>query len=260
MHFYFVFHEHGLSFQAAICSPAYKVREFSITDACPYSISLSWTPADDVQASTADAKDEDAGESAQGDSTVVFKQQCPIPATKQLKFYRKTDFTLTASYSHPDGMHIVNPLIGTFKITDVVPSPPDDTAQVRIKMRVNANGIFTVSTASVMERVEKEVEVPLEGEKSATSKSPDSAESEANKMETDPPAEGEKGGDQTANAAGPEPMEADSSETPSASAPAKPKVRIEKKTFLKPRDVPVKSSTPQLSPEQVLEFSEFHVS
>nr|CUU98592.1 hypothetical transcript [Hymenolepis microstoma] len=244
----------GCAFMAAICSPAYKVREFSITDACPYSISLSWTPSlEDVQAV---AKDEDPSESALGDSTVVFKQQCPIPATKQLKFYRKSDFTLTASYSHPDGMHIVNPLIGTFKITDVVPSPPDDTAQVRIKMRVNANGIFTISAASVMERVEKEVEVPIEEKpaaKDSTTAAPVSAPSEvkvesgtsSDKAETTPapPAESQ-------------PMEEDSNGV--APVVSKPNVRIEKKMFLKPRDVPVKSTTTQLSQQQLLEFTDFH--
>ncbi|KAM3176602.1 hypothetical protein ACTXT7_006223 [Hymenolepis weldensis] len=243
----------GCAFMAAICSPAYKVREFSITDACPYSISLSWTPSsEDVHVA---AKDEDPSESAQGDSTVVFKQQCPIPATKQLKFYRKSDFTLTASYSNPDGMHIINPLIGSFRITDVVPSPPDDTAQVRIKVRVNANGIFTISTASVMERVEKEVEVPIEEEKPAAAKDAKIAAPAPVKVDTDIPSESEKA-ESTPAAAEPQPMEADSNDA--APVPSKPNMRIEKKIFLKPRDVPVKSTTMQLSQEQLLEFTDFH--
>ncbi|VDN96877.1 unnamed protein product [Rodentolepis nana] len=246
----------GCAFMAAICSPAYKVREFSITDACPYSISLSWTPSlEDVQTA---AKDEDPSESALGDSTVVFKQQCPIPATKQLKFYRKSDFTLTASYSNPDGMHIVNPLIGTFRITDVVPSPPDDTAQVRIKMRVNANGIFTISTASVMERVEKEVEVPIEEEqtvKDSGTAAPVPPPSEV-KVETNISSQSDKAEPTPAAPAESQPMEADSNEV--APVTAKPNVRIEKKTFLKPRDVPVKSTTMQLSQQQLLEFTDFH--
>lgn len=154
-------------------------------------------------------------------------------------------------------MHIINPLIGTFRITDVVPSPPDDTAQVRIKVRVNANGIFTISTASVMERVEKEVEVPIEEEKPAAAKDAKIAAPAPVKVETDIPSESEKA-ESTPAAAEPQPMEADSNDA--ATVPSKPTVRIEKKVFLKPRDVPVKSTTMQLSQEQLLEFTDFHVS
>lgn len=37
----------SLSFQCAILSPAFKVREFCITDLVPYSITLRWKALDD---------------------------------------------------------------------------------------------------------------------------------------------------------------------------------------------------------------------
>ena len=232
-------------FQAAICSPAFKVREFSYVDACPYSISLHWKPTDELMDAV---KDDDASEVARGSSMEVFKYLSSIPASKQLRFYRKSNFTLTASYSHSDGLHIANPLIGTFTITEVIPTPPDNIAQVRLKARVNSNGIFTISNAVVMQRVEKEVEVPIEEPKAEASVDVNTKE---DKMETDTQ-------EQKVEEASDRPAPADTS-VPTPPAPAKPATRIEKKVVLRPRDIPVEAITSQLSNEQLLEFSDFHV-
>lgn len=193
-------------------------------------------------------KDDDAGEITKGSCMEVFKHLANFPASKQLKFYRKSDFALTASYSHPDGLHISDPVIGQFTITNVVPTPPDNLAQVRLKARVNSNGIFTISNAVVMERIEKEVEVPVEEPRPESMAVPVLANDA--KMDTDsqPPVV------ENAEANG------EASAATANMAPEKPSTRVEKKVVLRPKDVPIETTTSQLTNEQLLEFTDFQVS
>ena len=44
----------------------------------------------------------------------------------------------------------------------VYPLPSGESSKVKVKVRVNLHGIFYVSSAMIIERVEKEVEVPKE--------------------------------------------------------------------------------------------------
>ncbi|VDD74042.1 unnamed protein product [Mesocestoides corti] len=231
----------GCALQAAICSPAFKVREFSIVDACPYSISLHWKPTDELLESV---NDDGAGELAKGTTTEVFKHLANFPSSKQLKFYRKGDFTLTACYSNPESLHIANPSIGTFKITNVVPTPPDSLCQVRIKARVNSNGIFTISNAVIMDRVEKEVDVPAEDSKAETTASAVTAQTKMDAVSeasvvNEPPKP-------------PAAAVAPTTDTGAEQLPAK-----QKKVVLRPRDIPVEATTSHLSHEQLLEFTDF---
>ncbi|EUB56345.1 heat shock protein [Echinococcus granulosus] len=225
------------------------IREFSIVDACPYSISLHWKPTDGV---VEVERDEDAGEVAKDNSCEIFKHLSSVPASKKLTFYRKSDFALTASYSHPEGLHIGDSRIGSFLIKDIVPTPPDNCCQVRIKARVNSNGIFTICNACVMERVEKEVEVAIEDPKPEASTVANAIETDM-ETETQPPnTEGAVEQPPTGGAA--------SSTTETAVAnqsPSQPKTRMEKKIVLRPRDVAVEATTLQLPHAQLVEFTEF---
>uniref|UniRef100_A0A2K5S954 Heat shock protein family A (Hsp70) member 4 n=1 Tax=Cebus imitator TaxID=2715852 RepID=A0A2K5S954_CEBIM len=73
----------GCALQCAILSPAFKVREFSITDVVPYPISLRWnSPAEE---GSSDCE--------------VFSKNHAAPFSKVLTFYRKEPFTLEAYYS-----------------------------------------------------------------------------------------------------------------------------------------------------------------
>lgn len=199
--------------------------------------------------------DKDAGEIVQGTSLEIFEHLSSIPASKHVRFSRKGDFTLTAKYSHPEGLHIENSLIGTFRITNVIPTPPDTCCVVRVKVRMNSNGIFTISSADVMEKVEKEVEVPIDDPKPENSTV---ANADGCKMETETqPSEAE-------GTVEPPPTAGASSGTAEAPAvnqpPTKPKTRIEKKVVLRPRGVPVEPKTFQLSQDRLLEFTDFQVS
>uniref|UniRef100_A0A7N6FM73 Heat shock protein 4b n=1 Tax=Anabas testudineus TaxID=64144 RepID=A0A7N6FM73_ANATE len=130
----------GCALQCAILSPAFKVREFSITDIVPYPVSLKWHSA-------------------------VFPKNHAAPFSKVLTFYRKEPFSLEAYYNCPKELPYPDPTIGQFLIQKVVPQASGESSKVKVKVRVNIHGIFSVSSASLVE-VQKsdETEEPMETE------------------------------------------------------------------------------------------------
>uniref|UniRef100_A0A8C6KN35 Heat shock protein 4b n=1 Tax=Nothobranchius furzeri TaxID=105023 RepID=A0A8C6KN35_NOTFU len=153
----------GCALQCAILSPAFKVREFSITDVVPYPISLKWHSAAEEGLSDCE----------------VFPKNHPAPFSKVLTFYRKEPFTLEAYYSNPSELPYPDPTIGQFVIQKVVPQASGESSKVKVKVRVNIHGIFSVSSASLVE-VQKsdEGEEPMETEQA-------SDKDAENKMQTD---------------------------------------------------------------------------
>uniref|UniRef100_A0A1A8MCT6 Heat shock protein 4b n=1 Tax=Nothobranchius pienaari TaxID=704102 RepID=A0A1A8MCT6_9TELE len=153
----------GCALQCAILSPAFKVREFSITDVVPYPISLKWHSAAEEGLSDCE----------------VFPKNHPAPFSKVLTFYRKEPFTLEAYYSNPSELPYPDPTIGQFVIQKVIPQASGESSKVKVKVRVNIHGIFSVSSASLVE-VQKsdEGEEPMETEQA-------SDKDAENKMQTD---------------------------------------------------------------------------
>ncbi|XP_014855560.1 PREDICTED: heat shock 70 kDa protein 4-like [Poecilia mexicana] len=139
----------GCALQCAILSPAFKVREFSITDVVPYPISLKWHSAAEEGLSDCE----------------VFPKNHAAPFSKVLTFYRKEPFSLEAYYSSPNELPYPDPTIGQFVIQKVVPQASGESSKVKVKVRVNIHGIFSVSSASLVE-VQKsdETEEPMETE------------------------------------------------------------------------------------------------
>uniref|UniRef100_A0AAX7UXZ3 Heat shock protein 4b n=1 Tax=Astatotilapia calliptera TaxID=8154 RepID=A0AAX7UXZ3_ASTCA len=154
----------GCALQCAILSPAFKVREFSITDAVPYPISLKWHSAAEDGVSDCE----------------VFPKNHAAPFSKVLTFYRKEPFSLEAYYSSPNELPYPDPTIGQFMIQKVVPQASGESSKVKVKVRVNIHGIFSVSSASLVE-VQKsdEAEEPMETEQAADK------DGEQSKMQTD---------------------------------------------------------------------------
>merc|ERR1739838_654483 len=141
----------GCALQCAILSPAFKVREFSITDVVPYNISLKWNSAAEEGCSDCE----------------VFPKNHAAPFSKVLTFYRREPFSLEAYYSCPAELPYPDPTIGQFVIQKVVPQASGESSRVKVKVRVNVHGIFSVSSASLVE-VQKsdETEEPMETEQS----------------------------------------------------------------------------------------------
>ncbi|KAH1187027.1 heat shock protein 105 kDa [Mauremys mutica] len=130
----------GCALQCAILSPAFKVREFSVTDAVPFPISLMWnTEADDTEG-----------------VHEVFSRNHAAPFSKVLTFYRKGPFELEAFYSDPNGVPYPETKIGRYVVQNVAAQKDGERSKVKVKVRVNTHGIFSVSTASMVEQVKAE--------------------------------------------------------------------------------------------------------
>ncbi|XP_034739456.1 heat shock 70 kDa protein 4b isoform X1 [Etheostoma cragini] len=158
----------GCALQCAILSPAFKVREFSITDVVSYPISLKWHSAAEEGLSDCE----------------VFPMNHAAPFSKVLTFYRKEPFSLEAYYNNAADLPYPDPTIGQFLIQKVVPQASGESSKVKVKVRVNIHGIFSVSSASLVE-VQKsdETEEPMETEQ-ANGKD-EEVQPNTNKMQTD---------------------------------------------------------------------------
>ncbi|XP_034051396.1 heat shock 70 kDa protein 4L isoform X2 [Thalassophryne amazonica] len=137
----------GCALQCAILSPAFKVREFSITDVVPFPITLRWkSPTDDG-----------LGECE------VFSKNHAAPFSKVITFHKKEPFDLEAFYSNPQELPYPDHRIGWFSVQNVVPQPDGDSSKVKVKVRVNIHGIFSVSCASLIEKQKGEdMQIDLE--------------------------------------------------------------------------------------------------
>ncbi|XP_030642084.1 heat shock 70 kDa protein 4L [Chanos chanos] len=132
----------GCALQCAILSPAFKVREFSITDVVPFPITLRWKSP----------TDESFGECE------VYSKNHAAPFSKIITFHKKEPFDLEAFYSCPQELPYPDSRIGRFTVQNVVPQPDGDSSKVKVKVRVNLHGIFSVSSASLIEKQKGETD------------------------------------------------------------------------------------------------------
>ncbi|XP_039718031.1 heat shock protein 105 kDa [Pteropus medius] len=157
----------GCALQCAILSPAFKVREFSITDAVPFPISLVWSH---------DSEDTEGVHE-------VFSRNHAAPFSKVLTFLRSGPFELEAFYSDPQSVPYPEAKIGRFVVQNVSAQKDGEKSRVKVKVRVNSHGIFTISTASMVEKVPTEdselpsVEADVEGQSQRPPENPDSEKS-----------------------------------------------------------------------------------
>ncbi|KAM9674677.1 heat shock protein 105 kDa isoform 2-T2 [Dama dama] len=169
----------GCALQCAILSPAFKVREFSVTDAVPFPISLVWSH---------DSED------AEGVHE-VFSRNHAAPFSKVLTFLRSGPFELEAFYSDPQGVPYPEAKIGRFIVQNVSAQKDGEKSRVKVKVRVNTHGIFTISTASMVEKVpaeENEVS-SLEADMDCQNqRPPENPDAEANEKKVDQPPEAKK--------------------------------------------------------------------
>ncbi|XP_063161781.1 heat shock protein 105 kDa [Candoia aspera] len=130
----------GCALQCAILSPAFKVREISITDAVTFPISLMWST-----------------EFEEGDGIhEVFSRHHPAPFSKVLTFYRKGPLELQAFYSDLSSVPYPEKKIGKYIIQNIATQNDGEKTKVKVKVRINTHGIFSVSTASMVEQMKTE--------------------------------------------------------------------------------------------------------
>ncbi|KAI5065278.1 hypothetical protein GOP47_0019973 [Adiantum capillus-veneris] len=142
----------GCALQCAMLSPTFRVRDFEVQDAFPFSICLAWKGAA--------PESEEGGFTGEAScSSVVFPKGNPVPSTKMLTFYRAGTFQVDALYADmqdlPPGtpQKINTVTIGPFKPTKA------EKAKIKVKIRLNLHGIVSVESATMIE--EEEVEIPV---------------------------------------------------------------------------------------------------
>ncbi|MCJ8740494.1 hypothetical protein PDJAM_G00059770 [Pangasius djambal] len=155
----------GCALQCAILSPAFKVREFSITDVVPYPISLKWNSAAEEGLSESVSIS-----SSHRDESFLFIPLCysKVP-TFSLKWHE---------IIFSDAAGKISGYERQFTIQKVLPQASGECSKVKVKVRVNVHGMFSVSSASLVEVLKApEGEEPMEMDTAA--------KEEENKMQVD---------------------------------------------------------------------------
>lgn len=135
----------GCTLMCAILSPTFRVKEFKIEDCQPYPITLSWQGAPN-----------------EDNEVEVFSRWNVIPSTKMLSFYKKEPLTVEARYSYPNDIPFSESRIGQYTIEKIQPQPDGTPSKIKVKVRLNRNGIFDVTQAALIETIEEAVEEPME--------------------------------------------------------------------------------------------------
>lgn len=124
----------GAAMQCAILSPAFRVREFAMKDSQPYRINITWQ-----------------GGAPEGGESDVFGERDEVPFSKVITLYRNDTFQLNAQYANPNCIPHETRTIGSWRVSGVRPAANGDPSKVKVKVRVNPNGIFSVCSATMSE-------------------------------------------------------------------------------------------------------------
>lgn len=145
----------GGALQCAILSPAVRVRDFSVTDIQPFSVMLAFD-----------------NENGQRTDMEVFPAHHAAPFSRLLTIYRRDPFAITLYYADPSPC--VDPFIGKFRkhynfvrifindslfagewqVKDIKPSATGEAQEVKVKVRINHNGLLLVASAQMVEKKE----------------------------------------------------------------------------------------------------------
>ncbi|KAK4472025.1 hypothetical protein MN116_005400 [Schistosoma mekongi] len=232
----------GCAFQAAICSPAFKVKDFNVVEPCLYPIEIQ---LDREEGSEQCMQTEEIGGAitTQGkDMRIeVFPFLHPIPSSRQIFLTRHGAFTLEARYANKEGLPNGNVVIGTFRIGDASQMFAEPR-KIRLKLRMNTHGIFNISQAQLVEEYEKEVEVSVSEDNPVV----DGPANSTKEMTT-----AANGDNENLNPS------ADNGQTKTHdSTSPKKKTVLRKKKFTKYHDLSIEVSNMQFSTKQLNEFSE----
>ncbi|VDC07564.1 unnamed protein product [Peniophora sp. CBMAI 1063] len=149
----------GATFTCATLSPVFRVKDFSMIDTTYYPIKLQWQ--------------RDPGDGDDEPELIVFPQRNNVPSTKILTFSRKDTFEVEAAYAEPSLLPgSINPWIGKVTVKGVQPTETGDFVNVKLKTRLNHNGLLSFEEAYTETVEEREVEAApaAEGEAPAAPK------------------------------------------------------------------------------------------
>lgn len=125
----------GCALQCAMLSPIFRVREYEVQDAFPFSIRFS----------------SDKGPVCTLLNGALLQKQQPFPSVKILRLHRTRMFHMEACYADlselPPGVSsdISNFMIGPFEASQM------EATKVKVRVQLNIHGIVTIVSASLLE-------------------------------------------------------------------------------------------------------------
>ncbi|VDP32324.1 unnamed protein product [Schistosoma mattheei] len=232
----------GCAFQAAICSPAFKVKDFTVIEQCLYPIIIQFDQEEGSE-QCMQTEEIDGTLTTQGKNMCieVFPFLHPIPSSRQIVLLRHGVFTLEARYANKDSLPNQNIVIGTFRIGDAS-QVFTEPRKIKLKMRMNTHGIFNISQAQLIEEYEKEVEVSVSEDNPVVDGPPNS------KQEVTTASNGDT---ESQNP----PVDSNQTNMQDSTSPKK-KTVMKKKKFTKYHDLSIEVSNMQFTTKQLNEFCE----
>ena len=89
-------------------------------------------------------------------SAEVFTKNNPIPSPKMITFNRGDSIEITAQYgAHPALPSDQNLLIGKYLIANIPQASQDTSPKVRVKVKLDINGIFNLESAQFVESIDQ---------------------------------------------------------------------------------------------------------
>lgn len=232
----------GCALQCAILSPTFRVRDFSITDCQLYPITLSWVPQNQM--------DEES-------RIEVFPQFHQIPSSKMLTFFRKEPFVLTAFYSNPANLPFPNAELGQWKVNNVGPQANGDSSKVKVKVRINGSGIFSVAGATMYEKIEggdsdeKEEGMDVDNEKETSGTQVANGPNDEGAMQTDGSEKSPDGTNVDRSPKSPNQENSPTAENKEGDKDKGENKKGTKKNKVKAIELPIESTVPQISKEML---------
>ena len=140
----------GCALQAAMLSPMFKVREFSVTDYTHHPISVSWISG--AAPEPEDMDDTTPHTAGVTKSVTVFPRKSAMNVAKVLTFYRNGPFDITAEYADADVLPAgTSPLLGKYHLA--VPASSENL-KIKVRAKLSIHGTFSVENAYVVETEE----------------------------------------------------------------------------------------------------------
>ncbi|RTG84889.1 heat shock 70kDa protein 4 [Schistosoma bovis] len=227
---------------AAICSPAFKVKDFTVIEQCLYPIIIQFDQEEGSE-QCMQTEEIDGTLTTQGKNMCieVFPFLHPIPSSRQIVLLRHGVFTLEARYANKDSLPNQNIVIGTFRIGDAS-QVFTEPRKIKLKMRMNTHGIFNISQAQLIEEYEKEVEVSVSEDNPAVDGPPNSKEEVTTASNGDTESQNP-------------PVDSNQTNMQDSTSPKK-KTVMKKKKFTKYHDLSIEVSNMQFTTKQLNEFCE----
>jgi len=129
----------GATLACATLSPIFRVREFAFTDIQQYPIDIVWEKVEE---------DPDT-------QLCLFAKANAVPSTKILTLQRREAFKLEARYADSSSLPgTIDPWIGSVTVKGVVALKEDQPATVKVKTRINPNGVFSFDGATLYQQAD----------------------------------------------------------------------------------------------------------